>query len=109
MIINHATRVSVLLALLLPFALPLHAQLPGQGPAGHLPGAPAKPAIAAPPSAGAALPGDPCCGITSINKATGTVTAREKNGSRAIEIKATPAQVQNLQVGHDTVLIPRDD
>jgi hypothetical protein len=77
------------------------AQLPGQGSAGKLPGASAKPAVAAPPSAGAALPISPCCGIAAINKTTGVVTAREENGNRTIEIKATPAQVQNLRVGED--------
>lgn len=98
---NPTTRASVLFGLLLPFALPLHAQLPGQSPASQLPGAPARPGVAAPPSAGAALPISPCCGITAINKATGVVSAREKNGNRTIEIQATPAQVQNLRVGQD--------
>jgi hypothetical protein len=100
--------VLIVFTVLLPLGLVVHAQLPGQLPGQKLPGqlpgpssAPAKPAIAAPPSVGAALPGSPCCGITAINKATGIVTAREKSGNRTIEIKATPAQIQNLRVGQD--------
>ena len=115
---NNAARVSILFALLLPLGLVVHAsdapfiiaqgglpgQLPGQKPPGQLPGpsaVPAKPATAALPSTGLALPGLPCCSITAVNKTTGIVTAREKSGGRTIEIKATPAQVQNLRVGQD--------
>ena len=80
----------------------LPGQLPGQKPAGQLPSTvPATPARAAPPKASGALPLDPCCSITAINKATGVVTAREKGGSRIIEIKATPTQLQNLHVGQE--------
>jgi hypothetical protein len=121
----NATRVSILFTLLVPLGLVVQAsdapfiiaqlpgQLPGQKPPGQLPGqkppsqlpgpssAPAKPATAALPSAGSALPSVPCCGITAINKATGIVTAREKSGGRTIEIKATPEQVKNLRVGQE--------
>ena len=115
---NNATRVSILFTLLLPLGLVAHAsdapwvvaqgglpgQLPGQKLPGQLPGpssAPAKPATAALPGAGSAMTGTPCCEITAINKTTGIVTAREKSGRRTIEIKATPAQLQNLRVGQD--------
>ena len=113
---SNATRVSILFCLLLALGFDVHAsdapfaiaqlpgQLPGQKLPGQLPGpssAPAKPATAALPSAGAALPSAPCCSITAVNKTTGIVTAREKSGSRTIEIKATPAQLQSLRVGQD--------
>ncbi len=114
---NNATRASILFALLVPLGLVVHAsdapfmiaqtlpgQLPGQKPPGQLPGAspaPSKPATAASPSTSSALPGTACCNVTAINKTTGVVSAREKNGGRTIEIKATPVQTQNLRVGQD--------
>jgi len=94
----HALDAPLILAQGLP------GQLPGQKLPGQLPGPsslPSKPATTAPLSAGAALPPSPCCSITAINKTTGIVSAREKNGSRTIEIKVTPAQLQNLRVGQD--------
>jgi hypothetical protein len=110
---------SIVASLLFPSfvaAQTLPGQLPGQKLPGQLPGSsanpataaplPAKPAIAAPPTAAApaAAAGRPlpsCCSITEINKAMGFVHAREKNGGRTIEIKASAAQMQNLQVGQD--------
>ena len=113
---NSAIRVSILVSLLVCAGSVVHAsdapfiiaQLPGQLPGQRLPGqlpgpssAPAKPATAPLPSAGSALPTSPCCEITAINKTTGILTAREKSGRRTIEIRATPAQLQNLRVGQD--------
>ncbi len=98
-----ARLASIFATLLLPSliaAQTLPGQLPGQKPPGQLPGMPAKPATAAPPAA-TARPLPSCCSITEINKTMGFVHAREKNGGRTIEIKATTAQMLNLHVGQD--------
>ena len=42
---------------------------------------------------------DPCCGIVSIDKATGIVTLRDSRTGQLEKVKMDPAQLAALKVG----------
>lgn len=56
-------------------------------------------AIATPASAQSLKPSEPCCGITSIDFATGTVTATDRNGGTMRFRPADRSQLKMLKVG----------